>query len=188
MATNTLIGLLAAGAILATVSVAQVRRDQSPAGPGDREGTEFRMPPGEPQQVARQQPLRVDSFQVQRIAGGSDLGAAGDLLVTFHGQGFVLTSLAPRLIVGEDLALESTEVNREGTELYVVLPRNVMSRIEAMRFDSVVVANPGARQDTEFARASVRATSARLLRPDPAAPAVRVVYRDGAFSREPAGP
>ncbi|HSK17692.1 MAG TPA: hypothetical protein VK912_01025 [Longimicrobiales bacterium] len=188
MTTRTLIGLLATGAILATVAVAQVRSDRNPAGTGDRAGTEFQVPPGEQQQPARQQPLRVDSLQVQRIAGASDLGAAGDLLITFHGQGFALTSLAPRLIISGDLALESTEINRDGTELYVVLPRNLMSRIEAMRFDSVTVANPGARQDTEFARASVRATSARLLRPDPTAPAVRVLYRDGAFSREPAGP
>jgi hypothetical protein len=46
------------------------------------------------------------------------------------------------------------------------------------------VANPGAREDVESARASIRVSAARLARPDPGAPAVRLVYRDGAFSRE----
>ena len=96
----------------------------------------------------------------------------------------MLTDKAPRVLLTGDLALESTEINRDGTELYVLVPRKDLTRIAAIRFDSVVVANPGARQGTEFARASVRATAERLLRPDPGAPAVRLVYRDGAFSRE----
>jgi hypothetical protein len=184
--TMTRIGLGLAVAIVATVGIAQVRQDRSPGSPGDREGTAFRMPADTTRQVASPQPLRVDSFQVQRIAGRSDLGAEGDLLITFTGQGFQLTSTAPRVLIGAGVTLESTEVNRNGTELYVLVPRNMVTRIQAVRFDSVVVANPGGREDTEFARASIRVTAARLLRPDPNAPAVRVVYRDGAFSREPA--
>ena len=184
--TLTRIGLGLAVAIVATVGIAQVRQDRSPGSPGDREGTAFRMPADTTRQVARPQPLRVDSFQVQRIAGRSDLGAEGDLLITFTGQGFQLTSTAPRVLIGAGVTLESTEVNRNGTELYVLVPRNMVTRIQSVRFDSVVVANPGGREDTEFARASIRVTAARLLRPDPNAPAVRVVYRDGAFSREPA--
>ena len=186
--TMTRIGLGLAVAIVATVGIAQVRQERSPAGPGDREGTAFRASADTTRLAARQQPLRVDSFQVQRISGRSDLGAEGDLLITFSGQGFLLTSTAPRVVIGAGLTLESTEVNRNGTELYVLVPRNMVARIQGVRFDSVVVANPGGREDTEFARASVRATAARLLRPDPGAPAVRVVYRDGAFSREPARP
>lgn len=185
MSTMTRIGLVALAAIGATVGIAQVARERSPSSPGDREGTEFRMPVDTPPQVIRQQPLRVDSFQVQRVAEGSDLGAPGDLLITFWGQGFALTSKAPRLLLTGGFALESTEINRDGTELYVLVPGDQVTRIQGMRFDSVVVDNPGAREDTEFARASVRATAARLLRPDPDAPAVRLVYRDGAFSREP---
>jgi hypothetical protein len=185
MSTMTRIGLGGAVVIAATVGIAQVARDRSPASPGDREGRQFRMPADTPPPGVTQQPLRVDSFHVQRVAGGSDLGAPGDLLITFRGQGFALTSKAPRLLLTGGFALESTEINRDGTELYVLVPRNQVTRIEGMRFDSVVVANPGARRDTEFARASVRATAARLLRPDPDAAAVRLVYRDGAFSREP---
>jgi len=52
----------------------------------------------------------------------------------------------------------------------VLVPQKEVTRIAGLRFDSVVVANPGARQGTEFARASVRATAERLLRPDPARP------------------
>lgn len=178
------IGLLATVLVLSTLGILQVRRDRSPASPGDPDGREVRMPPTPVQQLATQRRLQVDSFQVQRIASGSDLGAAGELLITFIGQGFLLTARAPRVHIVEGLVLDVTEVNRDGTELYVVLPRAVMSRVEAARFDSVVVANPGGREDTEFARAPVRATAAQLLRPDPRAPAVRVVYRDGAFSRE----
>jgi hypothetical protein len=187
MNTMTRIGLVAA-AIAATVGIAQVARPRSPASPGDREGKAFRMPRDTAPPPAKQQALRVDSIHVQRVAGKSDLGATGDLLITFRGQGFMLTDKAPRVLLTADLALESTEINRDGTELYVLVPRKDLTRIAAMRFDSVVVANPGARQGTEFARASVRATAERLLRPDPGAPAVRLVYRDGAFSREAVRP
>jgi hypothetical protein len=183
MNTMTRIGLIAA-AIAATVGIAQVARPRSPASPGDRDGTAFRMPPDTAPPAVKQQPLRVDSFHVQRVAGKSDLGATGDLLITFRGQGFMLTDKAPRLLLSEGSALESTEINRDGTELYVLVPQKELTRIAGLRFDSVVVANPGARQGTEFARASVRATAERLLRPDPGAPAVRLVYRDGAFRRE----
>jgi hypothetical protein len=186
--TMTRIGVGLAVAIVATVAIAQVRQDRSPGSPGDREGTAFRMPADTTRQAARAQPLRVDSFQVQRIAGRSDLGAEGDLLITFTGQGFLLTSTAPRVLIGTGLTLESTEVNRSGTELYVLVPASLATRLAGLRFDSVVVANPGGREDTEFARASVRATAARLLRPDPGAPTVRVVYRDGAFSRDSVRP
>jgi hypothetical protein len=182
------IGLGSAVAVVATVAIAQVVRDRGPSSPGDREGREFRMPPDTPPPLARQQPLRVDSFQVQRVAGNSALGAPGDLLITFLGQGFVLTAKAPRLLLSPELALESTEINRDGTELYVLVPRTLVARIEGMRFDSVVVANPGAREDTEFARRPVRATAARLMRPERDAPAVRLVYRDGGFSRESVRP
>jgi hypothetical protein len=184
MGTMTRIGVVAV-AIVATVGLAQVARPRSPASPGDREGKVFRMPRDTAPPPVKQQPLRVDSLHVQRVAGKSDLGATGDLLITFRGQGFMLTDKAPRVLLSADLALESTEINRDGTELYVLVPRKDLTRIAAMRFDSVVVANPGARQDTPFARTSVRATAERLLRPDPGAPAVRLVYRDGAFSREP---
>jgi len=183
MNTTTRIGLIAA-AIAATVGIAQVARPRSPASPGDRDGTAFRMPPDTAPPPVQQQPLRVDSFHVERVAGKSALGATGDLLITFRGRGFMLTDKAPRLLLSEGSALESTEINRDGTELYVLVPQKELPRIAALRLDSVVVANPGARQGTEFARASVRATAERLLRPDPGAPAVRLVYRDGAFRRE----
>lgn len=185
MSTMTRIGVMAAAAILATAAIAQVVQERSPAGPGDRDGRAFRMPADTARPVARQQALRVDSLEVQRVAEGSALGVAGDLLITFKGSGFALTSKSPRLLLPGGTALESTEINREGTELYVLVPRDQMARIGAMRFDSVVVANPGAREDVESARASIRASPARLARPDPGAPAVRLVYRDGAFSREP---
>lgn len=175
---------LAVGAVAVTVGIAQVARDRSPASPGDRQGKAFRTPADTSQPVVRQQPVRVDTFYVQRVAGGSGLGSPGDLLITFQGQGFTLSARAPRLVLAGDFALEATEVNRDGTELYVLVPRDQMPRIATLRFDSVVVANPGARSDTEFARRPVRASAARLLRPDRDAPAVRLVYRDGAFSRE----
>jgi hypothetical protein len=101
------------------------------------------MPADTARPVPRQQALRVDSLEVQRVAEGSALGAAGDLLLTFKGSGFALTSKAPRLLLPGGAALESTEINREGTELYVLVPRGQTARIGAMRFDSVVVANPG---------------------------------------------
>lgn len=186
MRTITRLGL-AGAAVIATLGVTQVARDRSPAGSGDLDGRQFKADTAA-RPVPRQQPLRVDTFEVQRVAGGSALGAAGDLLITFRGQGFMLTARAPRVQLTPDFALEATEMNREGTELFALVPRSQMAKIATLRFDSVTVANPGAKQEGEHAPRSVRATAARLLRPDPDAPAVRLVYRDGWFSREPARP
>jgi hypothetical protein len=190
MRTMSRVSLIGVAAIAVTVGIAQVgRAQQSPAGgpPGDRPGKALRVRADTTRPPVRQQPsLRVGAFQAERVAGGSGLGAAGDLLITFRGQGFVLTAKAPRVLVAEGVTLEASEINRDGTELYVLVPRAQIAKIAALRFDSVVVANPGARQDKEFGRVAVRATAAQLLRLDPAAPAVRLVYRDGAFSRETA--
>ena len=145
MSTITRIGL-AAGAVAATVALTQAARDRSPAGAGDRNGRPYRAST-ESVTVRAQQAIRVDTFYVQRVAGGSGLGNPGDLLITFAGQGFTLSAKAPRLELAADFALEATEINRDGTELYVLMPRTQMSRIAAMRFDSVLVANPGARRE-----------------------------------------
>jgi hypothetical protein len=177
------IGLVVAATIVATAGLTQVARDRGPGSPGDRAGKPFRTAT-DTTRPPSQRPLRVDTFHVQRVGPGSGLGAAGDLLITFRGEGFMLTSRAPRVQLTGDFALEGTEVNRDGTELFVLVPRTQLSRIQGMRFDSVVVANPGSRRETPFAGIAVRATAARLLRPDPDAPVVRLVYRDGAFSRE----
>jgi hypothetical protein len=178
--------VLVGGIALLALGQVEAGRDRNPASPGDRNGREFRMTPETTPPPAQQRPLRIDSIQVQRSVEGSALGSAGDLLITFNGQGFMLTSLSPRVVLTPELVLEMTEVNGDGTELYVVLPRDLVSRVEAARFDSVVVINPGGLEDSPYVRASARATAARLLRPDPGVPAVRVVYREGVFSREPA--
>ena len=185
MSTRMQIGLVVAATIVATAGLTQVARDRGPGSPGDRAGKPFRTAT-DTTRPPSQRPLRVDTFHVQRVGPGSGLGAPGDLLITFRGEGFLLTSRAPRLQLTGDFALEATEINRDGTELFVLVPRNQMTRIAAMRFDSVTVANPGARRDPAagLAPVSVRATAARLLRLDPDAPVVRLVYRDGAFSRE----
>lgn len=185
MTTPIRIAVVAAAAIAATVAIAQVRNERSPAQPGERQdGTAFRTPSLPAQQVRRPEPLRVDSFVVHRIGQGSALGAAGDLLITFAGRGFMLTARAPRVLVGDDLVLDATEINAGGTELYVLVPASLTTRIQSMRFDSVIVANPGGLQDTEHARAAVAATPDRLLRPERDAPTVRLVYDDGSFRRE----
>ena len=184
MSTMMRIGL-AAAAVVVTLGITQAVRDQNPAGAGELDGKPFRMPAEKAAPAARQLPLRVDSFVVQRVAQGSAWGAAGDLLITFRGQGFMLTSRAPRVLLTDKDVLEATEINRDGTELYVLVPRAQIARVQGLRFDSVVVANPGAIQTGEFARASARASPAQLTSPARDAATVRLVYRDGAFSREP---
>ncbi len=146
--------------------------------------SEFKMPRLEVQKIREQVPIGVESYDLEIIAEGSAVGQAGDLLLTFKGQGFVLTSLSPRVILDEDLTLEQTEINRDGTELYVLLSREEVDTLYRRRFDKAVVENPGGVEDTPYARASIAMTPQDLMSREREADKVVLVYRDSFFERQ----
>lgn len=178
--------LAVAAAAAALLLTAQARdRQPAPANPGPpQRGDGFRTPKAPLVSPRPVPPLRVQRLEVNELADGTHAGRPGDLLVTLHGQGFLETARAPRLEIGGKIVLEDTMANPAGTELYVVLPRPRIPEVQALRFQEVVVRNPGAREKTEHARATVRATPADLRAPAPGAPRARLVFRRGFFVRE----
>jgi hypothetical protein len=182
-AQKTLLALaaVAAGALL----MAQAQQRQlGPANPGPPDkGERFREPRAPLVSPRAAAPLRVQRLEAHELAEGTHSGAPGDLLLTLHGQGFLETAKAPRLEIGEKVLLDDTMANPEGTELYVVLPRQRIRELQALRFREIAVRNPGAREKTEHARATMRATPADL-RPPAGAPRARLVFRRGFFVRE----
>lgn len=184
MTNRTRKAALAAAAIAASLGIVQVARGPDPAETGVGEaGERFETPSVQEPEIRQTGPLRVDSFDVRQVAEGSVFGSPEDLLVTFHGQGFLITALAPRVLIGEDLVLDLTEVNQDGSQLYLLLTPELTERIEAAPSDTLVVANPGGLQDPERTRATVPASAAELLRPRTDA-RVRLHYESGAFTRE----
>lgn len=145
-------------------------------------GVRFELPAGQRLEVPAARPLSVERFEVHELAEGTALGKPGDLLVTFFGSGFLLTARTPRLRLSDEVVLETTEIGRQGSELYVVVPREQIEAIAGMAFTEVVVENPGHWKEGQ-GTARVEATPDRLLRPAADAAPVRVVYRDGAFAR-----
>lgn len=176
--------ILAVGALAAQ----QTERAPRPGETGRSEaGVEFRAPELEPIAVRQPEPLRVESFDVQVLAEGTHVGEPGDLLLTFHGQGFQATSKSPRVeLAGGEVVLEDTMTNLAGTELYVIIPGETAARIAALSLQEVVVRNPGGLADEAYGVARVKASADMLLRPEAEAPGARLVYRQGEFVREPA--
>jgi hypothetical protein len=177
-------------ALVAAVSAAFLATAQEPnkkAGPGPadagvtKDGAAFKLPQEKKIEVPPPRPLSVEKLDVRELAAGTSLGKAGDILVTLYGTGFLLTAKAPRLILGE-LTLENTEINRDGTELYVVLPRQELDSVARMEFEKVVVQNPGTWKEGAGS-VEVRARPADLVRAEEGAEPVRVTYREGAFVR-----
>jgi hypothetical protein len=184
-ARKAVIALAAAAAAAIFVAQAQDRRRPGPAEAGQTDkGVRFREPKTPLVTPRPGAPLRVERLEVHELAEGTHTGTPGDLLLTFYGQGFLETARAPRIEIGGKVVLDDTMANPEGTQLFVVLPRRRMPEVEALRFKEIVVANPGAREKTEYSRATVRATPADLRRPATGAPRARLVFRRGVFVRE----
>ncbi len=163
--------------------------EERPAGPAEvgvtERGVRFQMPPTEPLAIREPEPLRVERVEVHELAPGTHWGTPGDVLVTVHGRGFQETAKSPRLeLAGGTVVFDETIVDAEGAMLFVVIPRQRVPELERLDFREIVVANPGARQDPKYARASLEATAAELLRPAPGAAGVLLVYRDGRFTRQ----
>ncbi|HET9314385.1 MAG TPA: hypothetical protein VFQ51_02305 [Vicinamibacteria bacterium] len=176
------LALVAATAFL--VAQAQDRRQPGPADAGQTEkGASFqeaKIPLVTPRPPA---PLRVERLEANELAEGTQTGSPGDLLLTFHGQGFQETAKAPRVEIGGKTVFDDTMVDLEGTQLFVVVPRGRLGELQALRFQEIVVANPGAREKTDYSRTTVRAAPADL-RPAAGAPRARLVFRRGVFVRE----
>ena len=184
---------VAAIALVGLLTAQEKRETPSPAGVGGvDQGREFTMPRLEAQEFRKQEPIKIEDFDLEIIAEGSLVGHPGDFLLTFKGRGFMLTSLSPRVMLGEELTLESTEVNRDGTELYLLLSREAFGTLGRLSFEKVVVENPGGLQDSPYARAAIAMTPRELIDRERNAQKVVLVYRDSFYVRqrpngEPAG-
>lgn len=172
-----------------TVALLTAQETERAPAPGEvgmtEEGVRFEMPKVEAVSAPHPEPLRLERLEVHLLAEGTHLGNAGDLLVTFHGQGFLETAHSPRVDLADgEVVFDDTVADRERRRLFLVIPAERVAELERLSIREVVVRNPGALEDTEYSRAAIETSSGELLRPAPGAPKARLVYRDGFFSRE----
>jgi len=80
--------------------------------------------------------------QAQYLDSSTKIGKAGDLLLTFIGQGFIFTEHNPAVIL-RDKRYDDTYSNEDGSELYVIIPAAETGRFAAAVRDSIRVVNPG---------------------------------------------
>lgn len=87
--------------------------------------------------------LVVTDVQAQLLDSTTQIGHAGDLLLTFVGSGFIFTNSNPALVAGE-MSYNDTHTNEKGTELYVIITTKEMSKMLAdIRGGEVGLVNPG---------------------------------------------
>jgi hypothetical protein len=148
-------------------------------------GPKFRAPGPKSRKLRKQLPIKVKIVQVQRLAEGTHAGNPGDILLTLKGQGFSLTSLAPRIILNENMILEHTEINKDGTELYVIIPAEFLeSKKHKLDFEEVIVENPGGKKKIKYARTHFRLKPKDLLEIDPKTRKARLLYKKYFFEKE----
>jgi len=177
--------VLTVGGYLAAQEAEKERQVPRPSDVGRTEkNVEFRVPDIQPITLREVRPLKVERFEVHELAEGSHAGETGDPLLTFHGQGFLATSKSPQVVLaGGKVVLVDTLMNLEGTQLFVVISREMRSKIEVLDLEEVIVVNPGGRQDTKYGHVSVAARVEDLLHPEKGAPKARLLYEKGEFVR-----
>ncbi|WP_297691887.1 hypothetical protein [uncultured Eudoraea sp.] len=131
--------LSAAFLVLAITSFQVVKNEFSPAELNREDNVTVIVPKAEVLPKQEIIPMRVDKFEFHNLGEGTDTGNPGDILQTISGQGFYYTSRSPRLLFGKEYIVENTEVNKAGTELYVILSKEVLENFQKLDFKQVVV-------------------------------------------------
>ena len=149
-----------------------------------KDGIEYRVPPVPVRQVRKLVPAKIESFEVQYLVKDPETKEPKFILLTFIGQGFILSSHAPRMIINNELILENTQINKEGTELYVIIPVELLeTKIKHMKFKEIIIENPAGPSDKKFGGIKVSMTPKNLLRIDPKAKRVKLVFKDNFYTR-----
>ncbi|MBN1272944.1 MAG: hypothetical protein JXB26_11810 [Candidatus Aminicenantes bacterium] len=149
-----------------------------------KDGTEFRVPPVPVRQVRELVPAKIEGFDVQYLVKAPETKEPKFVLLTFIGQGFILSSHAPRMIIGNELILDNTHINMKGTELYIIIPVELLeTKIKHMKFKEVIIENPAGPSDKKFGGIRISMTPGDLLRIDPEAKMVQLVFKDNFYSR-----
>lgn len=91
------------------------------------------------QRISKTTSLDVVGFEIQALSEKSDIGNSGDLLLTIKGAGFYLTSVSPKVVFTKDIILNNTEVNEKGTELYVVISKKMLKKLQSSRYKKATV-------------------------------------------------
>lgn len=183
---RALLAIVLTAAAVASLAAQETERTPTPGEVGTTEqGVRFEMPKAEAVSAPRPEPLRLERLEAHLLAAGTHLGEAGDLLVTFHGQGFLETARSPRVELADgEVVFDDTVADRERRQLFLIIPSERVAELERLSLRQVVVRNPGALEDTEYSRGAIETSTRELLRPAPGAPKARLVYRDGFFTRE----
>jgi hypothetical protein len=117
-------------AFVAIITISQITvKEVSPADMNTQEGVTFITAPPENLPVREVQELRVEGYELEVISENSDIGKKGELLLTLKGTGFILSSLSPTVVFHNEITIQDTEVNAEGTELYVILKLEIVTKL-----------------------------------------------------------
>jgi hypothetical protein len=85
--------------------------------------------------------ITIKDMQAQVLGEGTQIGKAGDMLLTFTGQGFVFTESNPVLVTG-GLKFDNTYSNEDASEFYVVIPAESKERLTAVAQRGMQIINP----------------------------------------------
>jgi hypothetical protein len=127
-----------------TGQVTKPSKNPSPADAGTMNGVPLRGAKPDSSLVVPKLPgtLRVDRMDLWRLKAGTVAGKTGDWAMVLHGEGFFEAEYAPVVHLGEKITLGGTSVNADGSELYVVMPSEVMEEAKKAKFRELAVQNP----------------------------------------------
>lgn len=126
--------------ILVTTITQSIKKDTiSPSELNRENNTKVYVPEREILQTKEVVPMSVDIYELQILGPVTETGNPTDILQTIKGQGFYYTSRPPRLLFGKDFIVENTEVNKEGTELYVILSKEILEKLQYIEFREAII-------------------------------------------------
>ncbi len=175
------IGIMAAIIIVAALAISQVtHRETVPSAASNAKV----VAPAVEESKVRDIPERtsVETFEVQALTNAK--GDPKGILLTFVGKGFYLTSLTPSVKIGE-VEINNTEINKEGTELYVIIDKKLLRKIKSQDTNKATIVMPGYRGDEKRERrtVSVDLDVAEVVNYDKGK-TVKLEYRENYFTRE----
>ncbi len=171
--------LLLLGAVFFTVSQTQ-KETPSPADLNAERDVKFVAPPAQIKEFQEDQ-LKVERYEIQRIGEASDLGKPGDILLTVMGTGFYVTARSPQLLFGKEMMVNNAEANKSGTELYVILPQEMVKQLAENSFEVATVIGGGVPETEAASQLKITPEAFRNLQDLKEA---RLIYRDSFFLRE----
>lgn len=114
----------------------------APSGTGVYNNREVKIKPVKDTLPIKKAELAIRNMEVQQLSEATKIGQPGSWLITFTGEGFILTNQEPKLVMGKE-ETGTSYINEQGTEIYFIVPeknRNIL--LKELQAGTLKLVNP----------------------------------------------